>query len=324
MPHGRHGYEPGVSRAHFLKGESMDSKATIFNIQRFSIHDGPGIRTVVFLKGCHLRCLWCANPESNKFECELLYYPDKCIGCGRCIEVCPQSAICSENDMILFDRQKCIGCLKCTQTCNSGARKTAGEEMTAQEAFEEVSKDFIFYDTSEGGVTFSGGEPMLYPKFIRDVGGMVKEEGFGTAIETCGIFPTENFDMVRSTIDVALYDLKFIDSEKHTKYCGAPNELALSNFEKIIDEIPVIARMPVIPGINDTEEDIDKLKAFLRKYRRKLKEIDLLPYHNLGVAKFDALGRHYPLEEIEAPGKERMAALKKELEETGLLVKIGG
>lgn len=302
----------------------MDSKAIIFNIQRFSIHDGPGIRTVVFLKGCHLKCLWCANPESNKFECELLYYPDKCIGCGECIEVCPESAISDNGGMILFDRQKCVNCLECTKICNSGARKVAGEEMTAKEVFEEISKDFVFYDTSEGGVTFSGGEPMLHPEFIRDVSGMVKAEGFTTAIETCGVFPSEHLDVVQGCIDYALFDLKFMDSEKHQKYCGTPNDLALYNFEKVVDTIPVIARMPVIPGINDTEEDIGELKDFLQKYSGKLKEIDILPYHNLGVAKFDALGRHYSLEDLEAPSKERMAALKSELEGIGLFVKIGG
>lgn len=302
----------------------VNSKVTIFDIQRFCIHDGPGIRTVVFMKGCPLRCLWCANPESNSEEREFFYYPDKCIGCGKCAEVCPAGAVIEAEGLINFNRSKCINCMRCVKVCCSGARVMTGKEMSVKEVFNEVMKDKIFYCNSSGGVTFSGGEPMIHPEFIGEVCELMQREGLNTAIETCGAFPVENFENMKKYIDLVLFDIKFIDKEKHKKYCGASNEQILLNFDNLIKLVPIVVRMPVIPNINDTEEDIENLKKFLLNYKNKLKEIDILPYHNMGAAKFDALGRKYRLEGLKTPSKERMISLKEEFETIGLFVKIGG
>lgn len=298
--------------------------AMVFNVQKYSVHDGPGIRTTVFLKGCPLRCQWCANPESNERVPQLLYYPDKCAGCLQCVSVCPGGAIVLQDGKLLFDRMRCTDCLQCAAVCRYGARKRSGEERTTEEIWQDVIKDRIFYETSGGGVTFSGGEPLLWPAFVAELGRRLKNEGINTAVETCGYFPPEHYEAVKDCIDYILFDLKLMDSEKHDRYCGAPNDVVLENFKRIARSRDVIVRMPVIPAINDNAGNLEAMVRFLEPYRGHVAKIHLLPYHNLGLSKYDALQRSYLLGHIVPPADEQMQALQAVFVGAGYTVQIGG
>lgn len=302
----------------------MNLHATIFDIQKFSIHDGPGIRTIIFLKGCPLHCQWCANPESNNVQPELLFYPNYCIGCKACIKQCQSGAIKIINNIVTFDNSLCTGCLKCTEVCHSTARRISGKSMSIEEVLMEVEKDMVFYESSGGGITFSGGEPLLWPDFIQELSTIVKSHGINTVIETCGYYPQDNFEVVKDVTDLVMFDIKFINDEKHIKYCGVSNRQILSNFEAIIQYVPIIIRIPIIPGINDTPKDINSTIQFLTPYKNIIKEINILPYHNLGISKYDALGRSYLLKDLVVPSKEDMKRIKKIFECEGYTIKIGG
>ncbi len=302
----------------------MSTNAIVFDIQKFSIHDGPGIRTVVFLKGCPLTCKWCANPESNNSQPELMYFPDKCISCKKCLEKCMNGAIENINENIVFNPIYCKGCLECAAVCSSGARKVSGKSMSVDEVLVEVEKDMVFYKTSGGGVTFSGGEPLLWPYFVKELGAEIKKQNVNTTIETCGYFPEENFNIIKDIMDLVLFDIKFINEKKHIEYCGESNKQVLSNFKAVVQNIPVIVRIPIIPGINDTSEDLNDIIEFLSPYKNVLKEINILPYHNLGTRKYDALCRPYLLEDVKIPSKEHMKKIKVLFENKGYVVKIGG
>lgn len=298
--------------------------AYVFDIQKFSVHDGPGIRTIVFLKGCPMSCQWCANPESLMPFPELMYYPDKCIGCGKCVETCPQDAIECIDGMYLFDQSKCDNCGACAETCYANARKMTGKLMTVQEVIKEVDKDMTFYRNSGGGITFSGGEALTQPAFVKETAKYYKEQGISVAVETCGYVPWENFEAVAEYLDLVLFDVKMMDDEKHKQYCGRSNELIFSNLEKISGLVETIIRMPIIPGINDSKEDIDAIGARLKKIQVKTKKIHILPYHNFGVGKYNALNKPYLMENVQAPSDEHMEEIKQQLEDYGFEVIIGG
>lgn len=307
----------------------MGISATVTNIQKFSVHDGPGIRSIIFTKGCPLRCMWCANPENIRFEAELMFYPDKCVGCGRCVEICQESAIVSthsdEGNIISFDRSKCINCGACAQVCFSQSRIMKGEMLSCTQVEKKIDKDIPFYRNSDGGVTFSGGEPLMYPDFITEIARDCREKGLNTAVETCGFVPWENIEHVLPWIDLFLFDIKFVDSRKHVEYCGQSNDIILKNFKKLCEyDCRIIVRMPIIPGINDSGEDLDLTGMFLRKFREKISGIHILPYHNYGASKYDALGIPYMLSDLESPTDEHMSMIKKILEGYGLQIQIGG
>jgi len=302
----------------------MSAEATVFDIQKFSIHDGPGIRTIIFLKGCSLRCQWCANPESNNRDPEMLCYPDKCIGCGRCVKQCPANAIENVGGTVTFIPSLCENCLKCTKVCPPQARKVSGIAMSAEDVCKEVEKDNIFYESSGGGITFSGGEPFLWPDFVRELSVMVKSQGFNVVAETCGYYPEENFEIVKDVIDLILFDIKFIDEKKHIHYCGASNKQILSNFITALEHAPLIVRMPVIPDINDSLDDLSAAIDFFSAYKDRIKEINLLPYHNLGISKFDALRRPYLLKNIRVPLKEELEEIRSMFEKEGYCARIEG
>lgn len=302
----------------------MDLQAMVFDIQKFSIHDGPGIRTVVFFKGCPLNCQWCANPESNNSNAELLYYPDKCIGCEKCIDSCPNGAITVVDGKIAFNPSLCKNCLKCAEKCYAAARRITGKNMSLEEVLSEIKKDIVFYESSGGGVTFSGGEPFLWPEFIRELSINVKALGANTAIETCGYFPIENYKKVKDVIDFILFDIKIINDEKHIKYCGSSNRQIFSNFKTITQNADVFVRIPIIPGINDTPDELKALMEFLKPYKNKIVEIHLLPYHNLGISKYDALCRPYLLQDLPIPSNEHMRDIKSRFVHKGFQTKIGG
>ena len=306
----------------------MAIKGTVLKIERFAIHDGPGIRTVIFMKGCPLRCGWCSTPESQELSPEMEYFADRCLRCARCVEVCPVGAISIlGNGEIFTDRELCIKCdYQCAEVCPSGARKIAGEEMTVEEVVEEVEKDTLFYANSSGGVTLSGGEPAMQPEFSLGILKACKERGIHTAIETCAYVKWSILDELLKYLDLVYIDIKHMSPEEHEKLTGKGNELILENTRRVATKYPdkpLIIRIPVIPGYNDSDENITDIVQFVRQLNGDHK-IELLPYHKLGVSQYRVLSRDYPLPDLEPPPEERMRALEKLVESYGIPAQIGG
>jgi len=275
----------------------------VFNIQHYSVHDGPGIRTIVFLKGCPLRCQWCSNPESQLPHPELGYNPNKCIGiskCLRCAEACVYGAVKQdqeENDKIAIDRELCKECLVCTEVCPAKALEVFGKQTSIDEIIQAVEKDSAFYARSGGGLTFSGGEPLMQSEFITEVLKVARRRRINTTIETCGYAEWSQFANVCQHLNSLIMDIKCIDEEKHKKFTNASNELILANFQKLVEEfpnLPILVRTPVIPGFNNSEEDIQAIVEFIKG--RPNVRYELLPYHRLGQQKYNYLGKKYPLE----------------------------
>jgi pyruvate formate lyase activating enzyme len=301
-----------------------EKKGLISDIERFAIHDGPGIRTLVFMKGCPLRCLWCDNPESQRNTPELAFFPDKCVGCGRCLEVCPEGAIYKYGDEIKFDRRRCKDCGKCAQSCPSGARKLIGNYVTADWLLGEIMKDYIFYQKSGGGVTIGGGEPLSQPDFVRELLRRCRQQGIATAIETCGYGSWEQLEKILEYVDLVLFDIKHIDPERHSELTGVSNELILENAQRISTSgFKMTIRIPFIPGINDTDSNIASLAKFITALGNT-GEVDLLPYHRLGETKYEQLGRKYKLRGILPPEQDSLQPAREILERYGLKVRTGG
>lgn len=300
-------------------------KGIVFNIQHYCIHDGPGIRTNVFVKGCPLRCQWCANPESQQKMPQLMYLEDKCVGCGVCIETCEKGAIVRREDTpdkVRTDRSKCVNCGRCVEHCPGKAREISGGEMTAGEAFREVEGDRLFYG-SDGGVTVTGGEALTQPEFTKALVTLCHRAGITTAVETCGAVTWQVMEPVLRETDTVLYDIKQMDSALHREYTGVGNERILENLERISREshCTLVVRCPVIPGCNDQPENFHALGRFLKEKAIRCQEIHLLPYHNLGV------GKRQELEPEEAgfvgrtPTEEEMEAKREVLRGYGFEVK---
>ncbi len=274
------------------------SSTFVSNIQNYSIHDGPGIRTVVFLKGCPLRCRWCANPENLTPGAVLGFLCRLCQNCGRCFRTCRHGAIVPGEGVYRIDREKCVSCMECADACFAGALTVYGKEMTDEETFRKVSRDKIFYDESGGGVTVSGGEPLLHPEFVSDLFARCREAGIGTCVETCGCVPWENIERVRENTDQFLFDLKFADSEKHREYTGAGNERILENARALaVAGAALTFRRPLIPGVNDGAEETERTAAFIRSLGRDA-ALELMPYHRMGATKYDALRMEYVMGDL--------------------------
>ena len=272
-------------------------KATIFDIERNSYVDGPGIRTTVFFKGCNLRCAWCHNPESQSPNPQMLVYKNKCTGCGKCKEKCPNAL------------ETCSLCGRCTLYCPHDAREICGKEYTVDEVMREILKDKVFYENSGGGVTFSGGECMLEIDFLEEALKECKKHGIHTAIDTAGHVPFAYFERILPYTDLFLYDIKCYDSEKHKKYTGVSNELLFSNLKKLLQTDKTIwVRIPVIPTVNDTEEEMLTIKTFLSSCGMPEK-VELLPYHAMGEHKYAAIGKEAQF--FSTPSEEKMMRLKK-------------
>lgn len=301
----------------------MKSTPYVFDVQKFCIHDGPGIRTNIFFKGCALNCKWCANPESQSFEKDLFINAAKCIGCMKCSQACMNGAFYERNSQCMFDRSKCVSCGECVKVCYAGARKIYGKEYDVEDLIEEVESDETFYRTSGGGVTFSGGEPALCPDYVEIIAKYFQDKKISTAIETCGYAPWENYKRILPYIDYVLFDIKIWDSEKHKKYCGKSNELIFENLDKIVKTNNVTIRMPIIPEINDSEEELRSIGEYVKSLG-KVNKIHILAYHNMATGKYDGLGREYTLPDIMPPTDEHMKWIKSVFEEYGLSVKIGG
>ena len=306
----------------------MELTAPIFNIQSFSVHDGPGIRVTVFEKGCPLRCLWCANPESNLATPQLMTYDIKCIGCGSCVQACPQKAVSMiEKDgkpCQFTDREKCVDCGKCVEICYAQARELAGEKKTVREVLERVLRERIFLEDSGGGLTISGGECLMHPDFTEALLYAAKQEGLHTAVESCSFASRAVVDQVFRYVDLGLLDVKHMDSDKHREYTGVPNEQILDNIRHVHCDlgVAVTIRVPTIPGYNDSEENIAATAQFARSLGEDV-QLHLLPYHRLGESKNQSLGRPSEMG-IEPPSDEHMERLKSVAGQYVSYVQIGG
>lgn len=264
-------------------------KGIVFNIQKFCIHDGDGIRTCVFLKGCPLRCIWCHNPESIDKAPSLSFNKQKCSSCGRCITVCSARTI--ENSILSIDREKCIRCGKCAEICLADANEIIGREMTTQEVLDEVIKDKIFYDTSGGGLTLTGGEPSYQPDFTSELLTLAKENDISLAIETCGIGSRKFYEKAAELGTTFLFDVKCIDPVRHKALTGADNVHIMSNLDYLMNRgADIIIRLPLVPHCNDSDEDIRALSEFLNKNKGRYRYAEIMPYHTLGAGKAEKLG----------------------------------
>lgn len=278
------------------------TSGVVFNIQKYSVHDGPGIRTVVFLKGCPLRCLWCSNPESQSPEPELAYNREKCLTldcCVRCVEVCTTGALGrDEENRVKVDRRLCDGCLSCADACPSRALNFYGRDMSVAEVVSAVEEDGIFYTRSGGGMTLSGGEPMHQPEFATEILKEARKRRINTAMETCGYCSGDRLEAACRYVDTLLYDIKVIDSEKHREFTGVTNELIIENLKRIraaFKDLAIRVRTPVIPGVNDSEAEIGRILALVRTLPGA--GFELLPYHRMGKPKYEYLGGAFPMGE---------------------------
>ena len=306
---------------------NLNTKGTVFNIQSYSIHDGPGIRSTVFLKGCPLNCLWCQNPESKHTVPELMFYRDKCTGCGTCFSVCPHGAISfMPGEKPKTDRESCVSCGLCCQKCPAEARDIAGKIMTVEEALKEVEKDKLFMDGSGGGMTISGGEPLMQPEFTAELFAAAQEAGIHTAIETCNFAGREAVDRVYAHVDLAICDIKHMDSVKHKELTGVPNEVILENIKYIRNVLnkPMNIRTPVVPGFNGDLENITETAKFIHQHLGEDVVYSLLPYHRLGESKSQSLElTDYELH-VTPPNDDYMAKCAEAVEKQGVTVHIGG
>lgn len=293
------------------------------NIQKYSIHDGDGIRTVIFFKGCPLSCLWCHNPESRRFEPELLFNQEKCRLCRACISACPQRKIAIDSKTgRLAAPVSCSACGACVEACVYRAREIAGREVTVGDLICEIDKDAMFYEESGGGVTLSGGEVMAQDMdFVEALLRQCRRRGYRVNIDTCGHAPFENFQRVLGLVDVFLYDIKIIDSRRHKKYTGQGNELILENLVKLSNAgARVFIRIPLIEGINCSEDSINSVLDFIRPLN--IERIYLLPYHRLGSHKAEQMG--IPGPDLKPPTEDRLNAIKLTFQKNGYIARIGG
>jgi pyruvate formate lyase activating enzyme len=292
----------------------------VFNVQSYSIHDGPGIRTVVFLKGCPLSCSWCSNPESQNPLPELGVLDERCTGCATCVRVCPTGAVSmGEDGRPVYDRTKCVLCARCEEACPSRVRKVYGRTVTLSALMGEISRDMPFYVRSGGGVTFSGGEPTMQYDLLLSLLKACKERYIHTAMETCGYLrDREKLDTLLQYLDLALYDVKCIDPDTHRRFTGVDNGLILDNARRIAASgTEMVIRVPIIPGFNDSTEVLAEIGEFVTGLD-SVEEVNLLPYHELGRHKYGMLDREYGLGDEEALPEERIQALRDVVESFGL------
>ncbi len=296
----------------------------VFNIQDYCIHDGPGIRTTVFFKGCPLHCQWCSNPESMSVKPELGIIRVRCNRCDKCIPVCPEGALSgAAGEKLQIDRERCTTCGNCVEACLPGALAVYGKEMTIDELVEQVRKDEIFYRGSGGGVTLSGGEPLQQPDVACALLERCREAGIHTAIETTGHTSPAVFSRVLALTDYVLFDLKHMDSAEHQRYTGQPNELILANARRAVASgVPVLFRMPMIPGVNDTDWNIQATAAFIKSLGQNPPQLELLPFHRMGMGKYDGVGKTYQMGALMPPELSRVETVRQAFEALGIVCTI--
>jgi pyruvate formate lyase activating enzyme len=299
-------------------------KGRMFNIEKYAIHDGPGIRTTVFFKGCPLRCWWCHNPEGQSPRSELIYRENRCIGCGECVENCTRKALSLLSQHATLNRASCNMCGICSQMCPSEALSVVGKEMSVEEMIKEIERDRVFYDESGGGATFSGGEPLLQPDFLDAILQECNERRIHTTLDTSGYASHEVIDKICGKVDLFLYDIKTMDTANHRKYTGVSNKLILQNLKRLAKNgSNIVISLPIIPRINDDEENILRTGEFISSLPG-VEQVSLLPYHRTGVDKYKSLGRPYRLNGIRPPPSQETKMIKERLEAFGLKVKMGG
>lgn len=305
--------------------DNKNERACVFNVQTFSVHDGPGIRSTVFVKGCPLRCLWCHNPESHKAAPEIMDIQKNCIKCGACITSCPEEAISMADGKVITDREKCMVCGKCTEVCPSDARRISGKIRTASEVVQEALQDEIFMRTSGGGITVSGGEPLLYPEFTAAVLKETKARGLHTAIETCAYAKKSAIEKVLPYVDLFFVDLKAMDCKLHTELTRVGNEKILENVKFIAKHADkeLIIRIPVIPEGNMSDENLEKTALFVKDELGQNIQVQLLPYHNYGDSKKENLGRN-DIVSFRKPTEEEMEHAMDIFTKYGIAVQNGG
>lgn len=299
-----------------------DLSGFIFNIMHYCLHDGPGIRTTVFFKGCPLACWWCHNPESRSCRPNLMYLEDRCMDCGGCVEVCPNGAIRRVGGTVVTTSE-CQFCGTCVETCPAEARQLVGRRMTVSAVIREIEKDLVFWEESGGGVTFSGGEPLAQPEFLDALLDACLERRIHTVVDTCGMAKKEALLHLADKVSMFLYDLKLLDPIKHKVYTGVSNDSILENLELLAERgRPVTIRYPIIPGINDSDENVREMADFLS--RLGLWRINLLPYHRTGTEKYSRLGLPYRLEGLEPPPANHVQRIALSFAQRGFTVRNGG
>ncbi|WP_122643702.1 trans-4-hydroxy-L-proline dehydratase activase [Luxibacter massiliensis] len=299
----------------------------ITDIQKYSIHDGDGIRTTVFFKGCHLRCTWCHNPETQSYTKELSCDEEKCTGCGNCAGACPLGAVSIRAGKAFTDRDKCMVCGKCTDACNLNLREVTGREYSVDELVKELKKDEMFYEESGGGVTLSGGEVMTADMdFVEALVKKLHRLGISVTIDTCGQAPYENYERILPYIETFLYDIKTIDQAVHRQYMGAGNGQILENLEKLSRAgAHIYIRIPVVKEVNGSQRAMQEIIKWLQEKQICAARVNLLPYHNTGSGKYPKIGRCYEGADLHAPDKEEMEHFVELFQKAGFQnVKIGG
>ncbi len=303
--------------------ESRVLSGIVFDIQRFATHDGYGIRTLVFLKGCPLTCKWCSNPESQNQKPEIIFYEEKCIHCGACIRNCPFGE--GLKDVWPDTLGLCTGCGRCVEECYAEARNLAGRLKRVDEVLDEVLKDRVFYEESGGGLTLGGGEPSFQADFATAILKGAREEKIHTAIETCGVAPWKELKKLLDHTDLLLFDLKHMDTRKHEEGTGVGNEIILQNARSAVEHVKeMILRIPLIPQYNNDSNNLHNLGSFIKNELERLKRVDLLPYHSIGESKSKRLGKKYPLSCVKQLSREEIIEAKLILQSYGLKVKIEG
>ncbi len=299
------------------------STGTIFNIQRFSVQDGPGIRTTVFVKGCPLRCTWCANPESQNSNLEVGHLDSQCNHCGRCIEVCDPKAITLQERGIHIDRERCNDCLKCVPVCAPNALRVFGQEASVKEIWSEIQKDVLYYRNSKGGITVSGGEALNQRDLVAGLFKRAHSSGLHTTLDTTGFGSPSTLEAVLEYTDLVLFDLKIMDPDAHMEHVGVPNGPILRNAKKVVEKgVPIVIRVPLIPHITDTEENIRAIARFVREELGADIPVNVLPYHKFGTNKYAMLDREYELAALEMMTEEKIEKIVAIFEAHGLRCEV--
>ena len=298
---------------------------TLFDIRRFAVNDGPGIRTTVFFKGCPLECVWCHNPESQAMYPERIFQPNRCITCGVCVENCPQQGLSIVEGKLTANQDVCIACSICADNCYSEASEVIGQMFSVDEVMTELLKDAVFYEISGGGVTFSGGEPTMQGEFLKELVIECKEAGLHVALDTCGQVQWDYLEEINPYVDLYLYDIKSMDSDKHKEMTGVGLDLILDNVKKLnANGKEIWMRYPVIPTMNNDDENIKAIGEFAQSLKN-VTQLTLLPYHPTAKAKYENLGKPYLMDDcVEAPHEDEMATIVSKLEEFSISVAVGG